>query len=224
MQDSQENNPHAKQKTKYQNNRFDHFCEKHNFNKRRFIKVILVVLFVIIALNIVTFGITSASIFKSKTVQFGLKDIGELATQAGYFTSVQSISGSRQILGVDIPLTQNKFVYSYDGVIKAGLDFGLIKVSVDDAAKTIKVNLPEIEILSTEIDEQSFEIFDQENNIFNPLKLGDMNISIIELKKEIREKAISNGLLINARTNAEMLIKGFLAGSNNFENFSVIFE
>lgn len=156
-------------------------------------------------------------------VNFGLKDIGELATQAGHFTNVQVISGSRKIWGADIPLTQSKYIFSYDGVIKAGIDFEQIEVNVDDAARVITVKLPEIKILSSEVDPKSLEIYDETKSIFTPLSLSSVNMSLIEMDEEVREKAIGNGILENARTNAEALITGFLAGTFDLQKYSIQF-
>lgn len=206
--------------------RIVHFSERHHFEPRcvGVVLIVSLVLFAMLSSGLLYFGITDMLAVNSKTVNLGLKDIGELATQAGYFTSVQVIKGSRQLLGYDIPLTQNKFVFSYDGIIKAGLDFGAIELNVDDVSHQITVSLPEVRILSIEIDESSFESFDETNNIFNPLGLGDVNVSLIELKDETRENAISNGLLENARSNAEILIRGFLAGTFDLKEYSIIFE
>lgn len=51
------------------------------------------------------FGIRAVRSAKSKVSAFGLKNIGELATQAGYFTSVQVLKDVKQLWGMDIPLT-----------------------------------------------------------------------------------------------------------------------
>lgn len=169
-------------------------------------------------------GITRVTKHESKITALGLRNIGELSTQAGYFTSVQLISGSRQVFGVDIPLTQSKFIFSYDGVIKAGVDFESVEFDVDENNYIITVQLPQAKIHSVEIDESSFEIFDETNNIFNPLGLKDVNTSLAELKDKAKEKAIANGLLENARSNAEMLIRGFLSGTFDAQKYTIVFK
>ena len=49
---------------------------------------------------------------ESRTVAFGLRDIGELVTQAGYFTTVQATTDARTLFGFDIP-----FRFLYKGII-----------------------------------------------------------------------------------------------------------
>ena len=159
----------------------------------------------------------------SETVEMELKNIGELATHAGYYTNVQVIKSSRQIFGVDIPLTQSQFIFSYDGVVKAGVDFADIEIGVDEGRGQIVVTLPEIKVLSNEIDLDSLEIYDESNNIFHPLNIDDINVSLIEMQEESEAKAIENGLLENARENAEALLRGMLAGFYDAQRYAIEF-
>ena len=94
---------------------------------------------------------------ESRTVAFGLRDIGELVTQAGYFTTVQATTDARTLFGFDIPFTKSKYIYSYDGIVKAGLDFSQIEVAVNDEAKIATVKLPEIKVLDVTIDNDSLK-------------------------------------------------------------------
>ena len=81
--------------------------------------------------------LTERSEVSSETVAMELRNIGELATQSGYYTNVQVIKSSRQLFGVDIPLTQSQFIFSYDGVVKAGVDFADIGIEVREAEHAI---------------------------------------------------------------------------------------
>lgn len=162
--------------------------------------------------------------YQSNTVQFGLRSIGELATQAGYFTNVQTITGSRDVFGVTVPFTQSKYVYSYDGIVKAGVHFERIEVSVDETKKTVTVSLPHAEILDVTVDENSLVVYDESKNIFSPLKLGDIQESMVAMKAEVQNKAVGNGILQNAETNAETLITGFLSGAYPPGEYTVLFS
>ena len=201
--------------------RFRSFCSRHAF-KPGLVRLALILLVFLIVYCIFT-GISTSTIVRSRTTDLGFRNIGELATQAGYYTNVQVISGSREIFGLSIPLTEKKYIFGYDGVIKAGIDFGDISVSVDDIRHTVTVEMPEVKVLSNEIDEDSFEVFDESRNIFNTLKVSDINTSLIALKEESQNKAISNGLLENAKRNAETMVTGFLSGAFDLSVYSVVF-
>ena len=152
-----------------------------------------------------------------------LRNIGELATQSGYYTNVQVIKSSRQLFGVDIPLTQSQFIFSYDGVVKAGVDFADIGIEVQEAEHRVTVTLPEVKVLSNEIDLDSLEIYDESNNIFHPLDIDDINISLIEMQEESEQKAIEDGLFESARDNAEALLRGMLAGFYDTQRYTIEF-
>ena len=97
-------------------------------------------------------------------IKAGLSDIGELATEEYYYTGVESFDSSKSIKGFDIPFTTTRFIYSYDGVIKAGIDFEEIEVEKDDLKKLIVVTLPQSRILSSEIDHDSFKLYDEKQS------------------------------------------------------------
>ena len=160
----------------------------------------------------------------ANVTELGLRNIGEMATQAGYFTSVQTIRKSRDVFGIEVPGTQSNYVYSYDGDIKAGLNFEDIDVQVNELTRVITVKLPEIRILSVEIQEDSFRLYNDGNNLFTSLKMEDVNESLAELKKNARETAVQNGILENARTNAETLIRSFLASTVDLSVYTLRFE
>lgn len=190
--------------------------------KKILILVIIIAVVVVLAMGFVVFNTTRTET-KSRMVDFNLKDIGELATQAGYFTNVQVISSSRELFGITVPFTQSNYVYSYDGVVKAGVNFELVDVSVDEENSIITVKMPEVEILSLEVYEDSLEVYDESKNIFTPLSISSFNQSLTDLKEEVRQRAVDNGLLESAKTNAETLIKGFIAGMLDIKTYTFEF-
>lgn len=202
--------------------------EKHRNRPNRANKNLLLVSLVVILISITIIAAmliqTRKNQVESRTVAFGLKDMGELVTQAGYFTNVQSSTSTRQLFGMDIPFTTSKYIYSYDGVVKAGLDFSKIEVQVDDANRIVTVLLPEIEVLDVNIDNDSLKIYDESQSIFTPLHISDVNEAQIELKEQVRQTAIDNGILEEAEKNARTIISGFLSGTMDLKNYTIQFE
>ena len=194
------------------------FCVRHSFHPA----MVLVVLGLCVVL--LGMSIVSVTVVTSRTVRLGLKDMGELATQAGYFTNVQVLEDSKQLFGHNVPLTKSKYIFSYDGVIKAGFDFQELEMQVNEITRTIHVTLPEAKILNCEIDENSLQIYDATQSIFTPLSITDINESMIELKETVKTDAVNNGILENARENAKLLIRGFLAGCFDLQEYTVEFR
>lgn len=198
------------------------FAHEHQF-KPLTVKITIALLCALL-FAFVMLGIGSVTLIDSKPTALGLKNIGELATQAGYFTSVQVIREARDIWGLEVPFTQSSYIFSYDGIIKAGIDFENVEMNVDERNHTISVKLPEIRVLNVSVDEDSLVVYDEDKSIFTPLTVDKMNSAIADLKLEAEKTAIENGLLDNARSNAEILISGYLASLYDLQVYSIIFE
>ena len=185
-------------------------------------KKIIALMIVAVLLIGAAIGIGSRIFIGSRMTQFDLHAIGEMATQAGYYTNVEVIEDSKTLWKITLPFTSSKYIFSYDGIIKAGIDFEEIKWSVNDVLKQIHVDLPATKILTNEIDTDSLYVYDESRSIFSPLTVEDINESLIALKAESEEKAIGNGILVEAEANAKILIRGFLAGS--YPDYEIIYE
>ena len=166
-------------------------------------------------------GVRSVLVSGNKLTRLGFEDIGELATQAAYCTEVNVTEVARELFGLTIPFTQSKYVYSYDVVIKAGLDFGDIDWTVGE--DTITVRLPEIRILSSEIDLDSFRVYVENESIFRRISLEENNEAMKALQASAQENAVANGLLDNARANAETILTGFFAGEYDLSQYTLRF-
>ncbi len=180
--------------------------------------LLLVLLSICITALIV--GGTFSGETRSRTVSLRLKNLGELTTQSCTYTNVQVIRNSRQVLGITVPFTQSHYIYSYDGEIKAGIDFSKVTFAVDEPNRQITISMPPVQVFSNEIDQDSLTIYDEEKNIFTPLKLTNLNDSLTQLKTESEASAVANGLLENAMTNAETLVISFLSSAYDPEVYS----
>ncbi len=160
---------------------------------------------------------------ESRTVDFGLKNVGKLVTQEGYYTNVQVISDNKKIGNFTIPLTTSKAIYSYSGKVTAGLDFEQIEVDVNEKDKIVRVTLPEVEFFDVVIDNDSFKLYDERQSIFTPLSVEDVNNAQSELSAEVKQTATEQGLLDAAGTNAEMLITGIISSTIDLTQYSIVF-
>ena len=203
-------------------NRFLVFCRKHSF---RPINVVLLLVVIAVFVCVGVFSCVKAvTSIGSRTVKLGLENIGELATQAGYYTNVQVITGSREVFGFQVPFTQSKYVYSYDGTIRAGIDFSKVKISVDEIKHIITIEMPQVRIISNDVDPDSLQVYDETKNIFTPLKLADVNQATKEMREEAEANAIENGLLDGARSNAESLVTCFVSSMYDMQVYDICFD
>lgn len=170
------------------------------------------------------FGFTRSSSSETTSHIIGFEDVGVLTTQSAYCTEVKTLTSSRNILGIQIPFTQSQCIYSYDVIVNAGYDFSQISCVPKEKQFQILVYLPEVEITGTDLVNDSFKLYIEDQSIFSPITLEENNEAIEELQKEAEQKAIENGLFEAARSNVENLLKGFLASQYDLNVWTVIFE
>ncbi len=188
-----------------------------NYIARRVVGIILIIAVVCA----IALGVKNYIFSDSKTTKIGFEDIGELATQTAYCTEVNVTDASRELFGMKIPFTQSKYIYSYDIEIKAGFDFTQIEWDVNGT--TIEVKLPEAKILSSEVDQDSLKVYHEDESIFRQISLEENNEAVAKLRETAENDAIENGLLDNARENAETILTSFFAGVYDMDEYKIVF-
>ena len=162
-----------------------------------------------------------------ETIRSGLADIGELATEEYYFTQVETYDSTKSAqlfhITFDIPLTRTKFIYSYDGIIKAGVDFTKIEVEKDELKRLITVTLPPAAITDVDIDPESFLLYSEKAGLGNPISAADFNNSLIELETTAREKALERGVLTRADENAHALARIVIGALVDLNEYTLVF-
>lgn len=156
-----------------------------------------------------------------ETIRLSMADIGKLCTAEYTYTHVERVDSSKEINGFEIPFTTATFIYSYEGTISAGIDFTKIKIIKNNMTKEITVMLPDVEIISSDVDQNSFKLYDEKNNIFNPIKVTDVADSFANLKNIEEQKAIRKGLLERAKTNAATLVENFMLASFDVRDYKI---
>ncbi len=180
---------------------------------------LVIALIIIAVLGGISLGVKQVAFTDNKTTKLGFEDIGELATQEARCTEVNVTDQSKKLFGIKIPFTQSKYIYSYDVVVKAGIDFNKITWSVKD--KTITVKMPESKILSCEVKTDSFKVYHEEESIFTKISLKDNNKSFEKLKATAKKDAKANGLLSNAEKNAKTIISSFFWKEYNKDEYKI---
>ena len=90
----------------------------------------------------------------------------DLVTTRYYYKDADTFESYKEINGFKIPLTTDKVVFTYEGTVSLGLDFGKIVFLVNEPNKKITVDLPEIKVVANEIDFDSFVYYEVRNSIF----------------------------------------------------------
>ncbi|MBQ8330281.1 MAG: DUF4230 domain-containing protein [Lachnospiraceae bacterium] len=155
------------------------------------------------------------------TIQDGLANMGVLVTQEYYFTQVEKYTKEKTFLKFII--SSSEFMYSYDGAVMAGVDFEKIKIKTDEDRKIITVDMPDSEIQAVTIDKDTFKIYSEKDSLWNPLKLEDYNISLVEFEDAAKEKAIASGILGRSDEQALNLVREFISSLPNTGEYTISF-
>ncbi len=153
-----------------------------------------------------------------------LESASDLVSLKYYYTDADTYSNSKKAFGKKIPLTTDKVVFKYSGVVSAGIDISLVQYEIDDEKKEITLSLPEPKIISHEIDEDSFEFFDVKNSVFTETKFEDYTSMVADLKEDKEEYLEEDGEFYKeVLDNAKDVLKNFVTAPEQTKDYNVIF-
>ena len=158
----------------------------------------------------------------TETIRDGLANMGFLITQEYYFTQVEKYTKEKTFL--KFITSQSEFMYSYDGTVLAGVDFEKIQIERDEDRSAIIVVMPASEIRTVTIDKNTFRIYSEKDSLWNPLKLEDYNISLVEFESAAKEKALASGILERSDEQARTLVQQFIGNLPNTDGYTVEFR
>lgn len=194
------------------------------------IKFIIAVIIIILLCAVLVYTRKEAKsnyVSDEKITEIGFENIGELATQSVTTTTVRVETKDLKLFNVSIPLTQSKYIYTYNTTIKAGINFSDVKWQLgdtDDTSHNIYVDIPEVKTLSADIDLDSFKVLHEENNIFSPITLTEHNDSLIQIRENALSDAINSGLYDRALDNAKTILTSFISQVYPSNEYSIIFS
>ncbi len=137
-----------------------------------------------------------------------IHSIKELVSVEYSYTNMARYENHNEFYGVKIPFTTNKFIVTFDGVIKAGID--LQKAVVKLTEDSIVIYLPKAEILAHTIDFDSLEVSDESYSLFNKLEIRDYSAFTADQQAGIEVKAIEKGILETAESNIKNYLTSYL--------------
>ena len=194
------------------------------------LKFIIAVIIIILLCAVLVYTRKEAKsnyVSDEKITEIGFENIGELATQSVTTTTVRVETKDLKLFNVSIPLTQSKYIYTYNTTIKAGINFSDVKWQLgdtDDTSHNIYVDIPEVKTLSADIDLDSFKVLHEENNIFSPITLTEHNDSLIQLRENALSDAINSGLYDRALDNAKTILTSFISQVYPSNEYNIIFS
>jgi hypothetical protein len=151
-----------------------------------------------------------------------LKDIDEWSTCEYLYNGYINKEDTKSLFGINIPLTTNEVEIIYSGKINAGysVDETLKSLAIDNQNKTIRIKFSEPKVFDNYIKLDDLKI-DGDNNILNPIDVGNLNKYFEGVEKDELAKAEKMGLYDKAKSHAQKLIKHIIT---NTYDYKVVFE
>lgn len=164
---------------------------------------IIIFLLIVIALLLLWRGFTKQTIEKkTMVVEQQLIYCQELVTLKYRYSDVISLKKS-------VPLAKSYSIVKYTGTIRAGIqDMTLCDFEISDTGKSVKVILPDAEILGNDISQQ--EVFDENHSVFVPITIEEVFYEIDAARQEVLEEFLNQGILEEAKKTAALVIKQLL--------------
>jgi len=128
-----------------------------------------------------------------------------------YMGDAEYDGGAKKIFDKEIPFTSKSMQVRYEGIVKLGADLSKIKVEQDEENDKVVITVPHSKILSHEIDNDTWEIVDVQNGLFNRVSLEDNNEFVKQQKKKIADEIKAGDLLDQADEKTVQQLKNFLA-------------
>lgn len=154
-----------------------------------------------------------------------INSIGELATLKYIYTNSSRKTGNLTWLwGWTVPFSDSSLLVTYDGTIKAGINLSEIKFAVNDSSRAITVTLPKSKVLDHNIPQETINVLEVKDGLFNPITFDDYNKFIAEEKKVMEQKAISIGVLTDADKEAKAIIEAFLKAIPGMDSYTLTFK
>lgn len=151
-------------------------------------------------------------VITSDQIREQISSVSELVTQRYVYTNAARRETSKTWLwGWTLPFSDTSILVTYDGEVKAGIDFSAIQVDVNEDTRTITVTLPHSKVVNNNIPQETINVLEVKNNLFNEVTFDDYNAFISAEKPIMQEKAIEMGLLDDADREAEAIIRAFLS-------------
>ena len=173
--------------------------------KFKHIAVLFVIILVIITalmIKIKIFNKKSEPTIISKATLEKVINVSDLSTFEAIYNGVAAVENEEKPENID-------YYVSYEAKVKAGIDFALVEVEVNETDKIITVTLPEVKITDVDVDIASLDY------IFMNNKANTQTVSAQAYKKCIKdvtkESNSTDEIYESARQNARNIVEALIS-------------
>jgi len=164
--------------------------------------VIILVIIMALMIKIKIFNKKSEPTIISKATLEKVINVSDLSTFEAIYNGVAAVENEEKPENID-------YYVSYEAKVKAGIDFALVEVEVNEAEKIITVTLPEVKITDVDVDIASLDY------IFMNNKANTQTVSEQAYKKCIKdvtkESNSTDEIYESARQNARNIVEALIS-------------
>ncbi|MBP0968349.1 MAG: DUF4230 domain-containing protein [Oscillospiraceae bacterium] len=158
------------------------------------------------------------------TVRNLLQPTESLLKMTYCYTDSDSFETHNEMFGKKVPFTTESVILTYDGTICMGIDPDAIVYTVDPENRQIIAALPQPEILSHDLDEDSIQYYDVKSSIFRSTSFADYAAQIRSIKQEVCDRVVKDREFDRLTTeNAQTVIRSWLSGHEVTKEYTVVF-
>ena len=164
--------------------------------------VIILVIITALMIKIKIFNKKSEPTIISKATLEKVINVSDLSTFEAIYNGVAAVENEEKPENID-------YYVSYEAKVKAGIDFALVEVEVNETDKIITVTLPEVKITDVDVDIASLDY------IFMNNKANTQTVSAQAYKKCIKdvtkESNSTDEIYESARQNARNIVEALIS-------------
>lgn len=189
-----------------------------SFLKAGSLKIILAAILVLFVITSGIIWLFPGSTFKQESVTF-VERVQELATLATAEAHMKTVikEEDNKIFGKDIPIdlpgTKREVLLIVPGTVIAGVDLKGITsedMVMNEETKEIDITLPHAKLIQEpSVQMDKIQGVDNSGLIRGDIKMNEVFDLTAKAQEQIRQEAISDGLLVTAEKNAEKVLKEF---------------
>lgn len=167
------------------------------------ISTVLILVVVLIIINFLKVNNDIRVAINTKTSLEKIIEISELSTIEYTYNSIATKYKNDEIKEDNV-----EYYVTYEGIVRAGIDFNEIDINVNYKSKTIVITLPKVEIHEVSVDMGTLDYIYEKNTS----EKDSISQEAYKLcKKDLRERASNETQLVdNAKSNAESAIEALL--------------
>ena len=178
--------------------------------------------FVVGSLDLVHFGKDKVTV---KVLKEEVEQLSEIASLKCTTVESGEIKNSRKFMNkYKIPLTEKNLTAECSVVTKLGSDLTKADIEISDDQTQVTVKVPHSEILSIEIDEESWTIVTNKSGIFNGTKVEDDDQIRKDVKKAAKQRLKDNNSYAEADEATTAAITDFLTAAHPDMTVNVEFK